>query len=291
MLYHVTHTTHYAYESDVSVAFLTLRLQPRELPWQRCLDHHIVSAPDPAMTHWHVDYHGNTCVRLDLYTPHSEFEITASSRVEVLPRELPEPADTPPWEEVVRACGSDVFTPDSAAGEFVFDSPHIARRPEYADYAALSFTPGRPFMEALSDFTARMFRDFTFDPRATTVATPVAEVFTHRRGVCQDFAHVAIACLRSLGLPARYVSGYLETLPPPGQARLIGADASHAWISAWCPGFGWIDADPTNNLLPGSRHITVAWGLDFADVSPVRGVIVGGGNHTLSVSVDVEPQP
>ena len=126
MLYHVTHTTHYAYESDVSVAFLTLRLQPRELPWQRCLDHHIVSAPDPAMTHWHVDYHGNTCVRLDLYTPHSEFEITASSRVEVLPRELPEPADTPPWEEVVRACGSDVFTPDSAAGEFVFDSPHIA---------------------------------------------------------------------------------------------------------------------------------------------------------------------
>ncbi|MFO1491245.1 MAG: transglutaminase family protein [Kiritimatiellia bacterium] len=289
MRYNVTHTTHYAYESDVSVAFLTLRLQPRELPWQRCLAHHVESAPAPAMSSWHLDYHGNQCVRLDLYSPHSEFEVTARSQVELTPRDLPDAAATPPWEEVVRRCGSHLLTTDSATGEFVFDSAHIIRRPEYADYAATSFTPGRPLMEALRDFTARMFKDFTFDPRATTVATPVAEVFKHRRGVCQDFAHLAIACLRSLGLPARYVSGYLETLPPPGQTRLIGADASHAWISAWCPGFGWIDADPTNNLLPGPRHITVGWGQDFADISPVRGVLVGGGAHTLNVSVDVEP--
>ena len=144
-------------------------------------------------------------------------------------------------------------------------------------------------LEGLSDLTLRIYRDFKFDKRATTVATPLDTVFKNRRGVCQDFAHFGIACLRSLGLPARYVSGYLETFPAKGKKRLVGADASHAWLAVWCPGHGWIDADPTNNVLPGVRHITVAWGRDFSDVSPLRGVVVGGGEHELKVSVDVAP--
>jgi transglutaminase-like putative cysteine protease len=182
---------------------------------------------------------------------------------------------------------ADRGTEDSAAGEFRFDSPSIMREAPFAEYAAQSFPNDRPLLEGLRDFTARIHRDFRFDPRATTVATPLDEVFKKRRGVCQDFAHFAIAGLRSIGLPARYVSGYLETLPPPGKPRLVGADASHAWLAVWCPGHGWIDADPTNNLLPGDRHVTVAWGRDFSDVSPLRGVVVGGGGASPAVSVDV----
>jgi transglutaminase-like putative cysteine protease len=188
---------------------------------------------------------------------------------------------------VRRRCASDVLTPDSAVGEFLFDSPHIMRKAAFADYAAPSFPPERPLLEAVADFTSRIFREFKFDRRATTTATPLDEVLKHRRGVCQDFAHLAIAGVRSLGLPARYVSGYIETQPPPGKVRLVGADASHAWFSVWCPGHGWIDADPTNDLLPKDRHILIAWGRDFSDVSPLRGVVLGGREHSLDVSVDV----
>jgi transglutaminase-like putative cysteine protease len=156
-------------------------------------------------------------------------------------------------------------------------------------YAAASFPAGRPTLEALLDLTQRIYRDFTYDPRATTVSTPLNQVWRTRRGVCQDFAHFQIGCLRALGLPARYVSGYLVTKPPPGKPRLVGADASHAWVALYCPGVGWIDADPTNNVLPAEHHITVAYGRDFSDVSPVKGVILGGGHHTLSVAVDVTP--
>jgi transglutaminase-like putative cysteine protease len=213
--------------------------------------------------------------------------VIARSRVRVTAPVWPEATATPPWEKVREATARDVLDPDSQAGEFLFESPHVTTSPAFADYAAESFTTGRPLLEALLHFTARIFHDFRFDKRATTVATPVEEVFRKRRGVCQDFAHFGIACLRSIGLPARYVSGYLETLPPPGRPRLIGADASHAWFAVWCPGFGWIDADPTNNVLPADRHITLAWGRDFSDVSPLRGVVIGGGGHGLGVSVDV----
>jgi transglutaminase-like putative cysteine protease len=201
------------------------------------------------------------------------------------------PQRTPAWQAVRDRCASDVLTEDSAAGEFRFDSPNIVRKPAFAEYAAQSFPKDRPLLDGIRDFTARIYRDFRFDPRATTVATPLDEVFKKRRGVCQDFAHFAIAGLRSIGLPARYVSGYLETLPPPGKPRLVGADASHAWYAVWCPGHGWIDADPTNNLLPGDRHVTVAWGRDFSDVSPLRGVVVGGGGTSPGVSVDVARVP
>ena len=175
------------------------------------------------------------------------------------------------------------------AYQFVFESPRIRTNAEFADYAAQSFTPGRPFAEALRHLTTRIFQDFRFDAKATNVRTPTEEVFRKRRGVCQDFAHLQIACLRSLRLAARYVSGYLRTYPPPGRARLIGADASHAWVSAFCPGVGWLDVDPTNNVVPSGGHVTLAWGRDYGDVSPLRGLILGGRDHALKVAVDMEP--
>jgi transglutaminase-like putative cysteine protease len=289
VLYALTHRTTYRYGTDVAVSHHLARLHPRALPWQQVDDFQLQVEPAPATSVERVDYYGNPTSFFSIGSPHEKLIVTARSRVRVAAPALPIAAQTPPWETVRKRCASDVLTPDSAVGEFRFDSPHIARKPAFADYAAPSFPRERPLLEAVSDFTARIFREFRFDPRATTVATPLDDVLRHRHGVCQDFAHLAIAGLRSLGLPARYVSGYLETQPPPGKARLVGADASHAWFSVWCPGHGWIDADPTNNLLPGDRHITVALGRDFSDVSPLRGVVVGGRNHSLGVSVDVAP--
>lgn len=289
MLYDITHRTTYTYGSDVSISHHLAHLHPRELPSQQVGGFQLAVEPAPAVSTERVDYYGNTTTFFSIGSPHDRLAVTARSRVRMVAPVLPEPARTVAWELVRERCASDTLTPDSQVGEFRFDSPNVARRAALADYAAASFVKDRPLLEAVIDFNARIFRDFKFDPRATTVATPVEEVFKKRRGVCQDFAHLAIACLRSLGLPARYVSGYLETLPPPGKKRLIGADASHAWYSIWCSDHGWIDADPTNNLLPGDRHITVAWGRDFADVSPLRGLVVGGSGHSLDVSVDVAP--
>jgi len=197
------------------------------------------------------------------------------------------PAETPAWESVRELSRGRQIGQALDASEFIFDSPLIQAADDFAAYAAPSFPKGRPILDAVLNLTARIHHDFKFDPKATTLATPLAEVFKNRRGVCQDFAQLEIACLRSLGLPARYVSGYLETVPPPGKARLIGADASHAWISFHCYGLGWIEVDPTNNVVPTTRHIAVAWGRDFNDVSPIRGVILGAGEHTLKVAVDV----
>ncbi len=285
MLYQVTHRTTYGYGSDVAVSHHVAHLRPRELAWQQVADYTLTIDPVPTVTTERTDFYGNAASFFSIGSPHDRLTVTARSRVRVRASGLPE--RTPAWQQVRDRCASDVLTPDSAVGEFRFDSPYITRKAAFADYAVTSFPKDRPLLEAVGDFTARIFRDFKFDARATTVATPLDDVFKKRRGVCQDFAHFAIAGLRSLGLPARYVSGYLETLPPPGKARLVGADASHAWFAVWCPGHGWIDADPTNNLFPGDRHITVAWGRDFSDVSPVRGVVVGGGGSGLGVSVDV----
>jgi len=285
MLYDVTHRTTYRYRSDVSVSHHLAHLHPRGLASQEVSDFKLTVEPLPTVNTERADFYGNPTTFFTISNPHDRLVVTARSRVRVTAPTLP--ARSLPWEQVRDRCASDRFTPDSEVGEFRFDSPSIVRRPALADYAAPSFSPGRPLLDAVVDFNARIFRDFKFDSRATTVATPVDEVFKKRRGVCQDFAHFAIACLRSLGLPARYVSGYLETVPPPGKARLIGADASHAWFSVWCPDHDWVDADPTNNVLPGDRHITVAWGRDYSDVSPLRGVVVGGGGHGLGVSVDV----
>jgi transglutaminase-like putative cysteine protease len=286
VLYAVTHRTTYGYASDVAVSHHQVHLRPRELPWQQVTDFALSVEPaDAVVTEERTDYHGNATNYFSIRHPHDRLVVVARSRVRVTRPLMPD--CTLPWQQVRDRCASDVLTPDSTVGEFRFDSAYITRKPAFAEYAAASFPKDRALLEGVIDFTARIHREFRFDPRATTVATPLDEVFKMRRGVCQDFAHFAVAGLRSIGLPARYVSGYLETLPPPGKARLVGADASHAWFSVWCPGHGWIDADPTNNILPSDRHITVAWGRDFGDVSPVRGVVVGGGGHRLSISVDV----
>lgn len=288
MLYDVIHRTRYEYDTEVSVSHHVVRAAPRELPRQRVLAHTLEVRPKPAVLSTRTDFFGNATTFLTVEGAHRQLEITARSRVELDVPARAEPAHSAAWETVHELARTENEAAREAS-QFVFDSPLIPRRPVFFDYAQPSFPPGRPLLEGLLDLTARIHADFKFDPKATTVATSLEQVFQERRGVCQDFAQLQIACLRSLGLPARYVSGYLETLPPPGRPKLVGADASHAWVQAWCGEAGWVDLDPTNNCLPGDRHITVAWGRDFSDVSPVRGVVVGGGRHELSVAVDVAP--
>jgi transglutaminase-like putative cysteine protease len=282
MHYEITHTTEYDYTESVAVAHHIARLKPRDLRHQDCLDHELAIAPAPAVTSTHEDYFGNLVTLVAMQGPHTSLVIRARSTVTVAAPDLPHAGDTPPWE-----AATDRASLPFDAIEFVFDSTASRSQFIVEDYARASFPPGRPLLEGLVELTGRIHTEFAFDPRATTVATPLTEVFASRRGVCQDFARLEIACLRSLGIPARYVSGYMETLPPPGTPRLVGADASHAWLSVYCPGSGWIPVDPTNNLLPSDTHITVAWGRDYNDVSPIRGVILGGGAHALQVHVDV----
>ena len=289
-LFHLRHATMYTYRSDVTVGHHLLHLTPRALPRQFRLEHALSIEPAPAVTSHHTDYFANDVTFVTFESVHRQLEITARSRVAVGPAFIPDPAETPPWERVRGGCRTDRSAPFLEAAEFTYASPLLPLDARFADYARASFGPGRPILDAVLDLTARMHRDFRFDATATTVATPLTQVLEERRGVCQDFAHLEIACLRGLGLPARYVSGYLETVPPPGQARLIGADASHAWIAFFCPGLGWIDVDPTNNLLPSLQHITLGWGRDYSDVAPIHGIVVGGDEHVLEVAVDVEPQ-
>lgn len=290
MKYQLTHRTKYTYEGAVTVSHHLARLAPRSLPGQRCPWHELEIKPVPVGRGVHVDSYGNATTYFEIEGKHEVLEVTARSLVEVQPSVHPDPRFTPPWESVRDACQLEKLTPGSEAGAFRFASPMVPVGEDFLNYARADFWPGRPILEAVLALTQRIFTEFKFDAKATEVATPVTEVLKKRAGVCQDFAHLMLACLRSLGLPARYVSGYLETAPPPGKKRLTGADASHAWISVFCgESAGWIDTDPTNNLLPGERHITVAWGRDFSDVSPLRGVTLGAGGQKLSVAVDVLP--
>ena len=272
---------------DVSVSQHILRLQPRHYTKQSRLAHELIISPDPATLTVHRDYFGNPTHFISLKVPHQQLTIKSHSRVAVSPAFIPEPLETPAWETVRAWCRDDHAGYALEAHEFTYESPLVPRAEDYAQYAQPSFTPQRPVLDAVMDLMRRIEQDFTFDPAATTVTTPLAEVFQQRRGVCQDFAHFQIACLRSQGLPARYVSGYLETDPPPGQPKLRGVDASHAWVGFYCPGIGWLDVDATNNCLPSLRHITLGWGRDYSDVCPIRGVLVGGQNQTLAVAVDV----
>ena len=287
MRYEVIHRTTYTYTSDVSVSHHIARLAPRQCPSQQCLQHELLIQPAPALTNSRQDYFGNYTAFFTVEGAHRSLSVTALSRVEVLRGAPPDVLQTLSWENVRDRCGAGDPSAGLEAGEFAFASPLIPRLPDFANYAAASFAPQRPILKAVLDLTRRIHGDFKFDARATTVATPMAQVIRNKRGVCQDFAHFQIGCLRAVGLPARYVSGYLETQPPPGKPKLIGADASHAWVQVFVPPAGWIDVDPTNNLLPSDRHIIVACGRDFDDVSPIRGVIVGGGRHQLTVGVDV----
>ena len=288
-LYELTHSTTYDYQSPVTVSHHLLRVTPRRLARQFRLEYHLETDPPAATSSHRTDYFGNEVTFVTIEGAHRCLRVTSRSRVAVGPAFIPDPTETPNWESVRGLCRSDRSSAVLEAVEFVFASPMIPLEAAFADYALASFPPARTILEGALDLTERIHADFKFDATATTVSTPLLEVLEKRRGVCQDFAHFQIACLRSLGLPARYVSGYLETLPPPGKPRLVGADASHAWVSLFCPGLGWIDLDPTNNCLPSMRHITAAWGRDYGDVSPIRGVLLGCGEHSLSVAVDVLP--
>jgi transglutaminase-like putative cysteine protease len=287
--YSISHKTVYQYANAVSVAHHLIRLNPRPLPFQQTLDSRLTVEPVPALLSSHLDYFGNTVSFVTIEGPHRQLEVRSQCEIEVSRNSWPAPDSTPAWELVRDLCRGDHYNAAAEACEFAFSSPLVSPRRDFVDYSAPSFAAGRPLLEAAMDLMRRIHEDFKFDPQATTVATPLEQVFRQRRGVCQDFAHLQIACLRALGLPARYLSGYLETAPPPGQPKLQGADSSHAWLQLWCGEAGWIDLDPTNNLLPADRHITLAWGRDFGDVSPLRGVLVGSGTHQLRVAVDVTP--
>ena len=288
MKYKVSHITKYTYDQAVPVSHNLVHLAPRQLPHQHCDNFQLMVHPDPVDLAKSVDYFGNEVAYFSIDHAHQGLTVSAASNIRVEPQQEVPPTSTVAWEDVVHLPAN--HTRESLAIlQFVYPSPNIRLVPGVKEYASESFTAGRPVLDALIELTRRVHEDFAYDPRATTVHTPIEEVFEAKHGVCQDFAHLQIACLRSLGLPARYVSGYLRTIPPPGKPRLVGADASHAWLSAYCGEAGWIDVDPTNAVLVGTDHITTAWGRDYSDVCPIQGVIVGGGQHRMNVSVDIEP--
>lgn len=288
MIYVIRHRTTYEYSQDVSISHHLLHLQPRDSGSQTCRRSALIVEPAPAIAKTGRDYFGNHATYLTVEEPHRKLAIFATGTVEVAPPAAPDPAATPAWDGIHGSLARATDPEALDAFQFAFDSPYTMSGNGACDYAAPSFAPGRPVLEGAIDLTGRIYRDFAYEGGVTDIWTPVDRVLKDRRGVCQDFAHLQIACLRSLGLPARYVSGYLLTHPPEGQEKLVGSDASHAWVSVWCPGHGWVDLDPTNNLLPRDEHITIAWGRDYGDVSPIKGMVVGGGGHKMEVSVDVE---
>jgi len=290
--YQILHDTCYHYDSPVSLAQQLAHLWPRECTWQRCTEQQLLIGPEPTARRDELDVFGNPLTRLAFERPHDELQVNARLTVEVLARPALDFTQSPAWEQT-RDALTYSSQPLSAeileACRYRFQSPYVHLKRSFVEFSQSCFLPGQPLMLGVQALMQKIFSEFTFDAEATQVATPLVEVLERRRGVCQDFAHLMLACVRSRGLAARYVSGYLLTQPPPGQPRLIGADASHAWVSVFCPVLGWVDFDPTNNVQPALEHITLAWGRDFSDVSPLRGVILGGGNHDPEVRVTVMP--
>ncbi len=286
-VYRITHVTHYRYCAQVGSAYSLAHLMPGNCRRQRCLDSDIEIDPPPRSMRHFRDYYGNTATYFDLHHDHGEMRVTVHSRVDV--QQLPPALDERPWELVVQAQAEAVDEQSLMAREFELPSPLLPSLPQSRLFAEPSFPPGRPLGECLSDLMARIHQTFRYDPGATTVATPLAQVFECQAGVCQDFAHLMIAAVRAMGLPACYFSGYLETDPPPGQPRLVGADASHAWLGVYAPALGWMEFDPTNDCTAGLKHVRLAKGRDYGDVAPLKGVVLGGGGHQVSVSVDVCP--
>jgi transglutaminase-like putative cysteine protease len=235
------------------------------------------------------DYFGNTAEWIFIDQPHQSLEVLSQNRVQIAESPVRSAPASRSWEDVLQTLEDPSDAMSRSAVEFTFDSPRVVLKGEFANYAAECFAGGKAVLSGAIDLMQRIHDEFRYDTTVTEATTPVDQVFEIRAGVCQDLAHVGIACLRSLGLPARYVSGYLLTQPPPGQKRLIGADASHAWFAVWAPPFGWVDLDPTNNVLPGEKHITLAWGRDYSDVAPIAGVVSSGGEHVIEVGVDVVP--
>ncbi|MEX0693457.1 MAG: transglutaminase family protein [Rhodospirillales bacterium] len=288
MIYDISHRTTFTYGLSVSISQHLLHLAPRMTPNQITHSYSLMVAPAPTLNQENVDFFGNPTAYLTVEEPHNKLNIISTARVAVSPAQIPDAQTTLPWEQVPAAAGRQTSREALDAQQYIFESPFTASR-DAADYAGKSFPPGCPVLSGAIDLMSRIFNEFKYEGGVTDISTPIDQVLVDKRGVCQDFAHLQIACLRSLGLPARYVSGYLRTHPPEGQEKKIGADASHAWLAVWVPDHGWVDLDPTNNLLPGDEHITVAWGRDYGDVSPINGMVLGGGAQKIEVAVDVRP--
>ncbi len=289
MILDVSHKTVYRYSSPVVQSQHVIHLAPRMAANQSVRNHRLIVEPAPAVRYDGTDAFGNQHIVLDIEVPHTELSLNARSTVETTSTAPGDLDTSTPWDALdgrfTEADGSlnlDVI-------QYRCASRLAVPTHEVAAYAALSFAPGRPVLSAAMDLTLRMRKDFVFDATATEISTPISQVLRQRRGVCQDFAHLSLACLRAHRVPARYVSGYILTHPPPGQPKLQGSDASHAWISVWSPEHGWVEFDPTNGLLVRDEHVRVAFGRDYDDVSPISGVLLGGGEHTVAVSVDVNP--
>jgi len=289
MRYHIRHETEYAYAESVSMGYNAAHLKPRSAPRQTPIESAIELTPAPDVINERVDYFGNTATYFTIQQWHTTMLVTATARVDVEPMPPLMLNVSPPWEQVRDKVEKTRSTECLDAYAMSFESPMCPETPGVRAFAEPSFPPGRPILEAASDLTARIYHEFSYDPATTTVATPLAQVLDQRSGVCQDFAHLFIAAVRSMELPCRYVSGYLRTFRDPAQ-QLVGADATHAWASVYADQFGWIDFDPTNNQVVSDHHITTAWGRDFGDVSPVKGLILGGGDHTVDVRVTVTPE-
>ena len=288
MRYHVTHRTAYAYDSPVSASYGLVCLLPRDSDAQRVVSARADITPNPDTYGERTDFFGNRVANFAVLESHCELSVTTTSTVEVSGRAVPTAGSGPSWDAARDRLHHSLEPGQLDARQFVLDSPAVPISPAVRQFGAPSFSPGRPLVDVLGDLTTRIHQGFEYKPGATDLHTTPDEVLALGQGVCQDFAHLEIACLRSFGIAARYVSGYLETIPPPGKPKLQGADVSHAWVSAFIPTVGWVDVDPTNNLFVGDRHICTAWGRDYADVSPVRGVIfTEAKTNTMTVSVDV----
>jgi transglutaminase-like putative cysteine protease len=289
MRYTVRHQTTYRYADDVAYARMIAHLAPRQTPTQNVHRYHVSILPTPSVHRTRTDAFGNSTDWVVIDSAHQTLEFLAESQVFIEPAPAVDLSLSSDWESARALVEREAQTTTRDVIQYIFDSPMVQSVPEITDYARTSFTSGRSLYVAVRELTRRIHADFRYDPTVTHARTTVAEAFALRAGVCQDFAHIGIAAMRSLGLPARYVSGYLRTLPPPGHERLVGADASHAWFSAWIPPFGWIDFDPTNDVVPRDEHITVAWGRDYGDVAPIHGIITGGSEQMITVGVDVIP--
>jgi transglutaminase-like putative cysteine protease len=292
--YRIRHETRYQYAADVVHSHHLLHLVPRMVPFQECLEHEIQVTPENHRRVNEFDAFGNPMIRVELAQPHRELIVISEMQIEVHPRPAVPVETTESWEKVRDAFAYHGAWPSRDqldAARFRHESPHVRLKQSFTEYSAGCFPAGQPLLLCAETLTTKLHKDIAYAPGVTNVSTSPTEVLEKRRGVCQDFAHLMISCLRSRGLPARYVSGYLRTNAPANERgeKLVGDDASHAWVSVWSPPYGWIDFDPTNGCFAGTDHVAVAWGRDFGDVSPLRGVILGGAQHQLSVTVSVEP--
>jgi len=285
MLYRATHITRHIYEEPVAQSVNEIRLTPREFARQHVREVRIKVEPEPALWRTRKDWFGNEVTTFSVFEPHDRFTVTATSIVEVEPARVGVlPALR--WEEAREILAAGADDPALEASEYIYDSPYVAATPDLGAFAKPSFTAGRPLVEALEDLNHRVYREFEYKPKSTSIDMPLAEVLKNRRGVCQDFAHIMIGSLRALRLGARYVSGYLRS-----GAEYQGAEASHAWVAVFVPGAGWLHFDPTNDVMPAEGHVTLAWGRDYSDVTPVKGVTLGGGAQLVEVAVRVDPVP